>query len=430
MAAATCTYNSAAGTGDNIALGAGSSAFQLTASTSAGVDDLNNTWAVSVHTADTYSATGDVVATASSAGALAANAYGLAATASVDVKDVYRGVSGLAYTFTVNNSTPSLSGGGTAPTIGSVRITRPSGTWTATACPGAPAGWSVVVAVASCTYNSAAGTGDNIALGAGSSAFQLTASTSTGFNDLGSTWDVECPRLPTLREKRVLATESSTGSLVANAYTFEITDAVVASSAATVGGACPAANKSAGVGSSQTIVVCGTNHSGGNLTPASGFSSLGGTFIGTPGTFASGSVGTTANIVLANYNTTTISSSGGSGKTVVAAIGSLAGRTSPSTTLTGYTTVKRTTSTSVSCSPGSVVVAQGTTCTATVTDTDSAGALQSDPAGSVTFGSTGCGRLQPGRELHARLGRQRGHVHEQLLADVHADRCIDAQHQR
>jgi hypothetical protein len=50
----------------------------------------------------------------------------------------------------------------------------------------------------------------------------------------------------------------------------------------------------------------------------------------------------------------------------------------------------RDTSTEVSCSPASVVVAEDSTCTATVTDTESAGS-KSDPGGSVAFGTDGAG---------------------------------------
>lgn len=50
----------------------------------------------------------------------------------------------------------------------------------------------------------------------------------------------------------------------------------------------------------------------------------------------------------------------------------------------------RSTSSAVVCSPGSVVVAQGTTCTATVTDTAVAG-VASDPGGSVGFVSDSAG---------------------------------------
>jgi hypothetical protein len=47
------------------------------------------------------------------------------------------------------------------------------------------------------------------------------------------------------------------------------------------------------------------------------------------------------------------------------------------------------TSTSVTCSPGTVAVGQATTCTATVTDT--AGGSQTTPTGMVTFASSGSG---------------------------------------
>src|SRR5207244_7531298 len=51
------------------------------------------------------------------------------------------------------------------------------------------------------------------------------------------------------------------------------------------------------------------------------------------------------------------------------------------------TVTKRTSATSVSCSPGSVLVGSATTCTATVSDTDAG--TKSTPTGTVTFGSSG-----------------------------------------
>jgi hypothetical protein len=52
------------------------------------------------------------------------------------------------------------------------------------------------------------------------------------------------------------------------------------------------------------------------------------------------------------------------------------------------------TSTSVSCSPGTVAVGQSTTCTATVTDTASGG--QTTPTGTVSFSSDSSGTFSPG----------------------------------
>ncbi len=58
------------------------------------------------------------------------------------------------------------------------------------------------------------------------------------------------------------ATAASVGALEINLYVWEITGAVVQPSAATLGTACPVANTTAEAGSTQVIVICGTNHYG------------------------------------------------------------------------------------------------------------------------------------------------------------------------
>ena len=61
-----------------------------------------------------------------------------------------------------------------------------------------------------------------------------------------------------------------------------------------------------------------------------------------------------------------------------------------------YRVAKRTTSTTVGCTPVSVSLKQTTDCTATVTDTSSAG-TPITPTGSVKFTSSGTGKFAPGR---------------------------------
>ena len=58
------------------------------------------------------------------------------------------------------------------------------------------------------------------------------------------------------------------------------------------------------------------------------------------------------------------------------------------------TVTKRSTSTSVSCVPAAIVVSQNTTCSATVSDTNSGD--KSAPSGNVTFSSTGAGTFSAG----------------------------------
>ena len=129
------------------------------------------------------------------------------------------------------------------------------------------------------------------------------------------------------------------GGLTTTIYVWRVTDAVVATSVATAGSACPASSKFAPPASTRVIVVCGTNHASGALTPAAANSSLGGTLVDTSGTFSSGSIPTGAsNVVLASYASTLITSSSATNLTVVASIASSSTATSPSTTLEGYAT--------------------------------------------------------------------------------------------
>ena len=73
-----------------------------------------------------------------------------------------------------------------------------------------------------------------------------------------------------------------------------------------------------------------------------------------------------------------------------------------------------TTSTGVSCAPSSVTVGSATSCTVTVTDTASNGALT--PTGSVSFSAAPTTRLVRERRLHARRHRRHDRV---LRCDVH-----------
>src|SRR5205823_2198124 len=63
--------------------------------------------------------------------------------------------------------------------------------------------------------------------------------------------------------------------------------------------------------------------------------------------------------------------------------------TSSDSTGSKVTATKRSTSTNVSCSPGTVAVNQGSTCTATVADTDAGN--KSAPTGQITLAHTGSG---------------------------------------
>ena len=260
----------------------------------------------------------------------------VAATASVKPQIQYlNDTVGTTFTFTVKNTSTA------SESLGSAQITRPGTQWTIASCPAGPSGWTRVVATSTCTYNSAAGTGDNIAPGA-SAAFKVKAKTASGSaNVTGLSWAVSVDQDDTYNSSTaVVASPTKAGALSITLYSWQVLDAVVSTSSATVGAACSAANKTAPAGSSQVIVVCGRNRANVALTPVSGKSSLSGTFIASAGTFSSGSIAAqgASSVVLANYSGTTTTSTTGTGETVVSKIGSSSTQTSPSTKLTGYST--------------------------------------------------------------------------------------------
>ena len=256
----------------------------------------------------------------------------LTATASTNVHLVYRGDSAT-HTFTINPT-------GTPETIGSVGIFRPSDQWNITACPVAPAGWSASVQVINgyqyCRFNSAAGTTDN--LGSSSSDFQVTATAVAGSaNVTAVSWSVIIDTDDTIDFAPLTSATAVGEGLGADIYVFELTDAVVGTSAPAVGSACPAASKKAPTGSSRVISVCGRNHANIALTPQANRSALSGTFIANAGTFGSGSIPAgSGNVVLARYSNTTITNTAGVGQTVIAQIGQAPANRSMSKTFTGF----------------------------------------------------------------------------------------------
>jgi hypothetical protein len=255
-------------------------------------------------------------------------------TASVDTHDVF--VSAAAtFTFTVNNT-------GTVP-VGSVSVLRPSKLWRITACPLAPAGWTALKHKSvSCSYGSLAGTGDDISPSASSSAFAVTAKTIAAHTDIGGAWKVTLDANDNFNggTNAVRAVAASAGALSSKGHIWELLDAVVSGSSSTPGTSCPASNKAANASQSIVLVICGKNHANEALKPLGGSSSLGGTFIGAPGTLASSAIhaASTASVVLANYPNSVVTSSSASGETVIALIGSSSTATSPSTTFNGYST--------------------------------------------------------------------------------------------
>ena len=268
------------------------------------------------------------------------------ATASVDQKIFYRGdTTGTILTFSITNTSVAADGF----SIGSVEITRPSNAWTITSCAvsgAAPASSSASGGVSSCEYRlGAAGGSGNAGAGATVTGLQMTVTTSVGSTNASDAWEVEVDTGDSVTGGgREDAGEASSGSLDANIYVFQLVAATVSASSAEIGGSCPA-NQTAPAGSTRVIVICGRNRGNTNLTPNSANSSLGGTFIATPGTFASGQiVPSVSDVVLANYTGTVITSTPGTGYTVTAKIGSGATVTSPlpSVSFGGYTATETT----------------------------------------------------------------------------------------
>lgn len=272
-----------------------------------------------------------------------AGAAAFDATASVDPHVQYLNDSaGTVFTFTVNNT------GTTAP-IGAVEVRRPDDHWRVVTCVSAPAGWTMVATPSRCRFRSALGPADDILPGQ-SAQFRVRVAMDGGLVDREGTFGVTVSRVPSFEFPLLLrnAAPSSPGALDVKAHAFEILDAVVASSAAAPDSACPPENRSARTGSTQTIVICGKNHSSLHLTPKAAHSSLGGTFVASPGTFSSGPIdgNSSSSVVLGNWNGASVVGTHGDDLTVVAEIGGKWSfcpdsfgciiRKSPTTTLHGY----------------------------------------------------------------------------------------------
>jgi VCBS repeat-containing protein len=287
---------------------------------------------------DWFVATYSVVATGEQSGTASTSfTDSVAATAAVDTHISFRNTTGNNYTFTINNTSNA------GESIGSLEITKPgvfSNLPAAGACATTRTGWIATRQDNNtCRFTSGAGTGDNLPAGASSSEFRVTASIPDG-DDQSGNWSVTVRTTSDFSGgsgTTANASASSSGALTTDVFSFQVTDASVQTSSALVGGSCPSASKAAPAGSTRVIVICGKKHRSGSLTPVSGSSSLGGTFLSSSGTFASGVVTATGtDVVLANYTGATVTSTVGPNKTVVAKIGSASNRTSPLTTLTGY----------------------------------------------------------------------------------------------
>ncbi|HEX2046722.1 MAG TPA: Ig-like domain-containing protein [Acidimicrobiales bacterium] len=267
-----------------------------------------------------------------------ASAATFAAEAAVDVHEQFVGDTGKVFSFSVSNT-------GTTDNIASVLISRPTSRWTITACPGGPAGWTVTKAQTfvdvKCRYVSAAGPADDITPGNSSSAFQVQADSAPGAENATGDWKVAVSKTTSFSGSDAVNAMAGAGQLTTTAHVWEITDVVVAQLGLGARAPCPAPNKQAFAGSSQSLIVCGRNHANVALAAGAG-SSLAGTFVASPGTFMTGSdplvtPGSAAPVVLGSWLGVTITSTPGTGHTVVATIASSATATSPVTTFTGYT---------------------------------------------------------------------------------------------
>lgn len=268
----------------------------------------------------------------------------VAGTASVNPQDSYRGKAAQSYTFTVTNTSTA------SEAIGSVRFTRPNNQWTITGCTTTRTGWIGAVAGTGqnanglCEFTKTTGTSIPTTAGSNTQDFTVTATVAAGA-DLTSTnnlaWTGDVAVTTNLTSSQAM-TAASAGSLAARAWNFEITKAVLSNTGGTIGMSCPADNKTAPAGSTQTVVICGFQRTGAPATPLSAQSTTAGSSMGTmissAGIFSSGSVPSGTEVVLANYSTSTVTSTAGTGKTIAARVGSSATQTSPATpiALTGY----------------------------------------------------------------------------------------------
>ncbi len=276
-----------------------------------------------------------------------ATATSFAARASVAGGPQYVGDStGTTFTFTVENT-------GWPTKIGAVRIARPFAAWTVTACPGAPAGWTATRSTSSCIFSSPSGPSGDVGPGH-TATFMVTATTVPEATDISGRWKVVVSRTSSFADPSNVRQAGAMGTgLKTEAYSFQILSAVVSAVPATPGAACPAASTSAPAASTgHVIVICGRNRSTAAHKPNGAHSSLGGTFIASHGAFSSRPVApSTTSHVLGDWSNVTITSSSGSGKTIVAEIGRLSEH-SPETTLTGFTALN---------SPPTVTTSAGST---------------------------------------------------------------------
>jgi hypothetical protein len=218
------------------------------------------------------------------------------ATASVDVHEQFVDDASQRFRITVANIDASDS-------ILSARITAPGPEWNITSC-SAHANWTPVsVSASECTYHSAPGSAGDVAPG-GSTRFTVFATTDPSAVNLVGDWGVRVSSVASYHDG---SATDATGDLDVEAFVWQVTNAIVADGPVAPGDPCPASDWSAPGGSTQTIVICGTNHGSVGATP-DGSSQLGGTYLSATGTFEAGiEIGAgAANVVVANWTDATI----------------------------------------------------------------------------------------------------------------------------
>lgn len=266
------------------------------------------------------------------AGAAAAGAMALGGTSAQAAAPTFSATAGVGghiqpmnnaagqlHTFTITNTS-------TVGTIGSVRITRPSAHWTIQTCPMAPTTWTVVQTASDCTYNSPAGTGNNLQLAASSNKFQVKASTGTAATDQSGNWAVSVSTSDAY--SIATAVNASPTDLSVVSKVWEVTNVVVVPSPANPGTPCLGGSKAAIGGSSQILAVCAKNNGSVAATP-DGTSTLTGGYITSPGTFAGGSIpATSASVYVGSWSGAQITPTVGTGYSLTATIGAGASSTS------------------------------------------------------------------------------------------------------
>jgi len=260
----------------------------------------------------------------------------IAASASVSPGIQYLADPGSVFTFTVTNT-------GTV-SLGAVEIRRPASQWVVTACPSGPAGWTIQRSDAFCRYRSADGPDDDLAPGVSVSAFQATAATSGGPRDRTGEWQVQVSQTNNYSNPNTLVAAAETPpGLDVTVHSWEVLDAVVAASPGTPGEPCPPANREALTSSTQVIVICGRNRTSQTNTPSAALSSLGGSFVQSPGTFTSGPIGaqSASSVVIGSWSGVVVSGASGTDLTVTVLIRSEVNESSPLSTLDGYHAINR-----------------------------------------------------------------------------------------